>query len=153
MKNKNIFDPNFGLTGGVHMTLFTFSELSEPTARGLWIVRMMGIMISPSWAQNLSIHSDVEIGKFTVIHPEVSAEVVQTISTKGNCEDPCCRVIPEKYGHSLLCRRMGIPWYNPNAMQACNSYPYTNWEKPMVSKYLKGRTRGIRWTITPPKQI
>ena len=76
------------------MAISTFSELSESTARDLWVVPSI-LVIPKSCAQNLSIHPDVEYTTFSNIHKEISAEVVQPISTRGNCECSSAGVISE----------------------------------------------------------
>ncbi len=78
-----------------NLALHTLGELGQSTASCCWVViPTIRTQISPGCAQNLSIDQDVEIGLFViVIDHEVSAEVVQSISTRGNCEGSSAGVI------------------------------------------------------------
>ncbi len=64
----------------------TFTQLSKTTACRLWSISTALFIISISCAQNPSIHSDAELAPFTTVNQEIGTEVVQTLSTRGNCE-------------------------------------------------------------------
>lgn len=89
---------------------FTFNEWSDSTACSLRIViSTIVVIVSLSCAQNHSIHIDAESGRFTTIHLQIGVEVVQSISTKRNCEYSSAWVISENKIISWC--PLGHPWF------------------------------------------
>ena len=74
--------------------LNTLNKLSKSTTSGLCSIQTALRIISKSQAQSRTIHHHTELGIFTLFHQKVSAEVVQPISTRGNCEDSSGGDIP-----------------------------------------------------------
>ena len=81
--------------------LQTCTQWNQTTTCGhCYIIAHVAALISYSCAQNQAspiTSSDfyIKLGMFMILHQQVSAEVVQPISTRGNCECPCVKVIPE----------------------------------------------------------
>ncbi len=74
----------------------TFQQQEKTTACSLWLViPTVAAFISISCAQDLCIHSDAEPAIFTIAHQQINAEVIQSSSTRGNCEGSSSAIIPE----------------------------------------------------------
>ena len=73
----------------------TFLQLSQATAASGPIISIsLLVIVSKGSADSLPIGGDFKNAKFPHIHQEVDGEVVGSISTRGNCEDSCCSVVP-----------------------------------------------------------
>ena len=71
----------------------SYSMLCKTTACGCWVITpTVAVFIFLSCAQNHSIHSDIKQANFTIIHKQISTEVIQPISTRWNCEYPSAGV-------------------------------------------------------------
>ena len=73
----------------------TFIELNKTTACSLCPVSCVTVCMSISCTQNVSKKPDVKPAPFTSIYSQVSTEVVQSISTRWNCEFSSVGVISE----------------------------------------------------------
>ena len=95
----------------------TFSELSKTTAHSLWEFIGTVICISNSWAQNLSIHFEPEPAILSLIHQQISAEVVQTISTRGTMNIPVLGSYLKETGwrYKTKTSRFSSPRFPPNS--------------------------------------
>ncbi len=70
----------------------TFSEKCCSTAASLCSSL---IMVCIHWADGDSIHCYIKPGNDPRVHQQVNAEVVGSITTRGNCEDAGCWVVSE----------------------------------------------------------
>ncbi len=75
----------------------TFHHVSQSTACGLWIVIANIVAEVPvSTAYTVPIDGHIQLCHFTIINFEEGWEIVETISTRGNCEGWGCRAVPRR---------------------------------------------------------
>ena len=73
-----------------------FVKLSHRTAGSLGVIFPGAIVVSVGGAMYIIIvDHQVKIGQITIVYQQIGGEIVQPVSTRGNCKHPCCVVTAE----------------------------------------------------------
>ncbi len=95
----------------VVIDLLTFFQHSESTAGSLGILRQTVIIIPMSPADSVTIDPELKYSPIPFIQQQIGREVVVPSSTRGNCEHPCCWVVPTEIVGLTISRGDQLPFH------------------------------------------